>query len=208
LEVQFQLLDEESTGGMVWKDSTSSWMRNPPEEWFGRTVPAPGRGIHRRNGLEGQYQLLDGESTGGMVWNDQFLYEESTGGMVCDYQLLDEESAGGMVWNYQLLDEESTGGMVWNYQVLDEEYEGGMVGITSSFMRDLLEECVFRPELQFHGHLFQDQQDQNPPNGNTSKSMNSYGALPGMPNCFKVKSTQTSLILEANLVRAYYELQI
>jgi hypothetical protein len=42
LEGQYQLLDEESTGGMVWKDSTISWSI----------------GIHRRNGLEGQYQLL------------------------------------------------------------------------------------------------------------------------------------------------------
>jgi hypothetical protein len=69
LEGQYQLLDEESTAGMVWKDSTISWSI----------------GIYRRNGSEGQYQLL-------VYRNPQEEWFEST----VQYQLLGEESTGGM----------------------------------------------------------------------------------------------------------------
>jgi hypothetical protein len=62
-----QILDKESTRVMVvLRGITSSWTRNPPEEWlFSGESPAPGQGIHQRNGCSaGNYQLLDKESIG------------------------------------------------------------------------------------------------------------------------------------------------
>jgi hypothetical protein len=65
----YQLIDEESTGGrVILPRTTSSWMRYPPEEWlFCQELLAHGRGIHQRNGYSAwNYQLMDDESTGGM----------------------------------------------------------------------------------------------------------------------------------------------
>jgi hypothetical protein len=47
---------------------TTSWARNPPEEWlFGRELPAHRQAIHRKKGYyAGNYQLRDEESTRGM----------------------------------------------------------------------------------------------------------------------------------------------
>jgi hypothetical protein len=44
----YHLMDKESTGGMfIQPGTTSSWMRNPPEEYLiCQELPSQGRGIH------------------------------------------------------------------------------------------------------------------------------------------------------------------
>jgi hypothetical protein len=65
----YQLMDEESTRGMVIPlGITSSWTRNQPEEWlFYWELPAHGRGINQRNGYStGNYLLMNTDSNAGI----------------------------------------------------------------------------------------------------------------------------------------------
>jgi hypothetical protein len=146
----YQLMDEESTEGMViLLGITSSWTRNPQEEWlFCWELTAHRREIHRRNSdSAGNYQLKDEESNGEMVillgitssWTKNppekwlFCWELPAHGRRI------HRRNGYSTGNYQLMDEESTGRMVI------------LLGITSSWTRNPPEKFLFCWESPAHG---------------------------------------------------------
>jgi hypothetical protein len=117
-----QLMDEESTGGVAIPPGiTSSWTRNPQEEWqFLQELPAHGQGIYRRNDNSARnHQLMDEENP---LQEWQFRQETPAQGQ------------GIHCWN---------GNSTRNHQLMENESTGGMAippGFTSSWKRNPQEE--------------------------------------------------------------------